>query len=318
MARFSWTFDAPTGVWKNHAISKKLRKASLAVAKIVSFTRPEPGYGKRKGESVLIQRVRNIAQPSDATFDEGDPIPVDQLLVSKTSITPVQMGRAIEIEDLAEQLNNFDLNQPIQYKLRGQMRLELDRRAAVAFKTAKIKFIPTSAAGGVFDTDGTPSTQATYNVGVEHCGVIRDYLMDTLHCDPYNESDDSYVGLGATKLLRGIKNDPLFIAWKQYLREGATLYHSEVGMIENIRWVEINHTNALSNAKGLASVLGEGLVFGNDGVALAEVEMPQLRYGIPANFGLQKAVAWYANLEFGIVWDTANDGEAKVIHITSS
>jgi len=318
MSTFSWEFDAPTGVWKNHALSSKLRYASVADSKIVGFTRPEPNYGKKKGESVTIQRIKNLTQPSDATFDEGDRIPVDSFSVSKTSITPKQMGRAVEIYDLAEQLNNFDLNIPIQKKLRQQMQLELDRRAATAFKTAKIKFIPTSLSGGTWDTDGTASTQATANIGVEHCGVMRDYLMDTLHCDPYDSGDGTYVGLGSTKLCRGIKNDPLFVSWKQYLKEGGTLYNSEVGQIEGIRWVEINHQNALDGTIGLNDVLGEGIVFGDDGVAMAEVVAPHLRAALPSNFGLEKAVAWYANLEFGIVWDTANDGEARVIHITSS
>ena len=38
---------------------------------------------------------------------------------------------------------------------------------------------------------------------------------------------------------------------------------------------------------------------------------------IPAEFGLHKAVAWYGILGMGIVWDTANDGEARIIRLTS-
>ena len=36
------------------------------------------------------------------------------------------------------------------------------------------------------------------------------------------------------------------------------------------------------------------------------------------DFGRNHAVAWYGILEFGIIWDTANAGEARIVHLTSS
>lgn len=314
----SWTYDAPSGVYKNHEISDNLRQASIAQAKIVGFTTPEPGYGTKKGEKITIFRDGNMTVPTSAQFDEGDPIPEDTLSVSSTEIQPVQLGRSAPYFDLEQQLGKFDISSRLQMNLMRQMKLVLDAKAATAFKTAKIKAIPTSSVGITWDTDGTASTSATSNVGIEHCGIIRDYLFTTLHCDPYDGGRETYVGLGSTQLMRGLKNDPLFQNIKMYLKEGDFFYLSEVGMIEGIRWVEINNTNALSQNLGTGSVLGEGLVFGDDAVALATVVDPELRAAIPGNFGLHKAIAWYANLEFGEVWPTANDGEAKIIHITSA
>jgi hypothetical protein len=90
-------------------------------------------------------------------------------------------------------------------------------------------------------------------------------------------------------------------------------------MIEQIRWIEINNTSALANNKGVAGVLGEGLVFGDDGVALAEVETPELRAAIPGNFGRYQAVAWYGVLAYGLIWNaTSTAGEARVIYITGT
>ena len=313
---FTWTADITNGVMLNNNLSKKLRMASIARTIFLGYVRPEPGYGKKKGQSVTIQRIRNMSEPTSAQLTSGTRIPIDTFALSTTSITPVELGRGVEYESLANELNNFDLESPIQKKLTQQMQLVLDTKAAAAFKTAQIKFIPTSITGGTWDTDGTASTSATANIGVDHCGTIRDYLTDTLHAEPFG--DGKYVGIGSTKLLRGIKNDPAFQDWSKYLKPGDVFYNSEVGAVEGIRWVECNHTNALSNAKGTGSVLGEGLVFGDDAVVMAEVITPHLRAAIPGDFGRTKAVAWYGLLEFGIVWDTANDGEANVIHITSS
>jgi hypothetical protein len=60
------------------------------------------------------------------------------------------------------------------------------------------------------------------------------------------------------------------------------------------------------------------VVFGSDAVAMAEVMTPELRAAIPQDFGRSKAVAWYGNLGFGLIWDTGNAGEAKVVHVGST
>jgi len=105
--------------------------------------------------------------------------------------------------------------------------------------------------------------------------------------------------------------------WHKYTDKEAK-FTGEVGKIEKIRFIETNHSDALSSAKGLNSVLGEAVFFGEDAVAMAVAEDPHLRIMSPGDYGRQKGVAWYGILEFGIIWDTANAGEAKIVHLTSS
>ena len=71
----TWTFDVPTGVYKNHTLSGKIRNAALAEAKFMQFVDPEPGYGKGKGESITIKRISNLAVPTNARLTEGVKIP---------------------------------------------------------------------------------------------------------------------------------------------------------------------------------------------------------------------------------------------------
>jgi N4-gp56 family major capsid protein len=317
MAEFTWDLDAPSGVFKNHALSAKVREAAIADTKFVQFCDVEPGYGRKKGESITISRIKNVAEPSNPRFNERDRVPIDTFAMSTVAITVSYFGRGIEFTEKSELLSHFDIKDKIQRKLKQQMQLAMDTAAAAAFKTAKIKFIPTSLAGGTFDTDGTPSTAALENLSVAHVKVIRDYLADTIHVPGWRGGEE-FIGLASTKALRGIKNDPEWMAWRQYIQPGDAFLKGEVGKIENVRFMEINHTNALSNAKGTGSVLGEALIFGDDAVAMAVVQDPELRAAIPGNFGLSQAVAWIGLLEYGLIWDTATDGEARVIHITSS
>jgi N4-gp56 family major capsid protein len=146
---------------------------------------------------------------------------------------------------------------------------------------------------------------------------IRDYMFGTLFVPPY-EGDD-YIALIATKAKRGLMSDPAWQEWHKYT-DPESKYNGEVGRIENIRFIEVNHSNALSGTKGTGSVLGECVFFGQDAVAMPVVMDPELRAeaNFGQDFGRSKAVCWYGVLAFGIIWDTGNAGEARIVHVTSS
>lgn len=312
---FSWAFDAPSGVYKNHALSSQIRKASIAETKFNQFVKPEPGYGKKKGENITIIRISNLAIPTTARLTENRDIPEDELAIATVSITVSEWGRAVPFTSFADDLSTFNLENTIQKALKDQMSIILDKACCAAFQACKIKAIPDGVASLTFDTDGTASTQATANLNVYHIEQIRDYMFSTLKVPPY-EGDD-YIGLITTKAKRGIMNDPAWEPWHRYTDPQAK-FNSEVGRMENIRFVEINNLDAMSSSKGLNGVLGEGIFFGSDAVVMAVVQDPELRAKIPEDFGRRKAVAWYGILEYGEVWNVASAGEAKIVHLTSS
>lgn len=308
-----WIPDMPSGVLRNRALSKKLRYASIAETKGMQFVKPVDGFGRHQGETVTIPRVRNISEPTSAVLGRNQKIPVDRITLSTTSITVSKFGRAVEYDEETELLSAFDPKDYVQRSLIKVMKMTLDTVVFAAFKTAQIKWSPTSANTSSIATNGTAGT-ATSNYNVWQAKQIRDYMAATIHCEPY-EGDD-YIGLFATKALRGVKDDVEFSDWRRYIQPEMAFYRGEAGMVEHIRHVEVTHTNALSNTKGTSSVLGEGLVFGEEPVLMAEVLTPELRAAIPGNFGLERSVAWFGLLAFGETWDTANDGEAKIIHVT--
>jgi|TARA_R100000750_G_C2342833_1_gene94929 N4-gp56 family major capsid protein len=316
MAQFQWTLDAPTGVFKSHAMSKRLYMAALENAVFMDFVQGVDGYGRKKGDTVTLTRIATIAEPSSPDLTEGNRIPEDTYSISTTSITVTEIGRSVPFTSFAEDLTFFDLDNGIQRRLRDQMGLSLDTKAATAFKTGKVKYAPTGLAAGTFDTDGTQSTTATANWNVFHVEEIRDYLFDTLHA-PAWEGDD-YIAIFRTLGLRGIKRDPAWEEWHKYTDPQAK-FNNEIGKIEDVRHIETNHANALSKV-GTGSVLGEGVVFGSDAVAMAEVLTPEIRaqVNVGHDFGRSNAAAWYGILNFGIIWDTANAGEARIVHVNSA
>lgn len=311
----SWTFDAPSGVYKSHSMSSELRHAAIAQTKFMQFCKPEAGYGKKKGESISITRVSNMTVPTSGRISESVRIPEDEVSISTVAITVSEWGRSVPYTSLAEDLSMFDVQNAIQKALKDQMKLVMDAACATAMKTTKVSYIPTGVASGTFDTDGTPSTTALANWNLFHVEQIRDYLYKDLLVPPY-EGDD-YIGLISTKAKRGIMNDPSFESWNKYTTPEKK-FNSEIGRLENIRFIEINNASALSNSKGSGSVLGEGIVFGEDFCVMAVALDPELRAKQPEDYGRSKGVAWYGILEFGLVWDTANAGECRGVLVTSA
>ena len=317
---FTWAYDAATGVYKSHALSGELLKLAALKFKFVPFTRKITNYARGMGETVTLPYYKAASEPTSAELDESTRIPIDQLQMGSYAITIKEWGRGVEFTSFAQDLSALDPQQGAQKVLKDQMSLCMDKAAADAFTgtTAKIIFIPTSLTGGTWDTDGTPSSSATVNLTRDHLGCIRDYMANTIHC-PFYDSE-WYIGLFATKALRGLKNDNVILAFNQYLQKGDILFRSEVGMCEQIRLIEVNHETALSDGVGAGSVLGEGVVFGEDAVGRIEVEFPHLRADVnyKADFGRRKAVVWYGTVAFAPMFQSATDREARIIRVGSS
>ena len=317
---YTWTYDAASGTYKSHAMSADLLKLAALKFKIVPFTKKVNSFGRGMGETITLPYYKSIAEPTSAQLEETTRIPIDQLQMGVYTITIKEWGRGVEFTSLAKDLSALDPETGAQKVLRDQMMLCMDTAAAKAFtgSNAKVAFIPTSLTGGVFDTDGTPSTTALVNLTKDHMGVLRDYMANVLHT-PFYEGE-WYIGLFATKALRGLKNDRVLMSFDKYLRKGDILYRNEVGMIESIRTVEINHENALSDSIGSGNVLGEGVVFGEDAVGRIEVEYPHLRADMnyKSDFGRKKAVAWYGSVAYDVLFQSADDRECRIVKIGSA
>lgn len=319
-ASFTWTYDAATGVYKNHAVSGKLLKVAARAFKFVPFTQKETSFGKGMGESITLIYYKPLTQPTSAKLDESTRIPIDQLTMGKQSITIYEWGRGVEFTDFARQLSKFDPKDAAQLQLIDQLQEAMDNAAAAEFNgtDAKVIFIPTTLTGGTWDTDGTASIQALVNVTKHHVSIIRDYMIKDLHV-PFYEGEH-YIGLMSTKALRGLRDDKVIEAWNLYLRKGDHIYRGEIGQTESVRWVEVTNESALSNSVGSGNCLGEGVIFGKDAVARIEIEYPHLRAqpNYQADFGRKGAVAWYGTVAFGVKFPTATDREARIVRITSS
>lgn len=315
MSTHNWVLDAPAGVYKNHALSADIRMAAIAQTICMQFVGTEEGLGKKKGESVTITRVSNVAVPTSDILDERSRISEDTIALSTQAIATYERGRAISYTSLSLDLSHFDLANAIQKKLKDQMKLSMDYNASVAFKAGQVKATPTGIAALTIGTSGVAPGTAVSNLNVYHVEQLRDYMFSNLLVQPM--SDGNYAMMISTKGKRGIMRDPKWEEWHKYTDQEKK-YNSEIGKLEQVRFVESNNTASFSGSLGTGSVLGEGVIFGEDAVAMGVIIEPELRAKESQDYGRSKGVAWYGDYGFAQIWgDSATAGEARSIHITS-
>lgn len=315
MAQLTWAADVPSGILKNHKLSSQIRMAATAESKFVQFFPVDEQYGKNSGDTLNITLISNITVPSSAALTEGVRISEDTMSMSSQSVTVSEYGRAVPFSSLQKDLQHFDLENAVQKNLMKQMKLSLDIAASTVAKAGQIKAIPTGVSALTFDTDGTASSAAVSNLNVYHVERIRDAMFATYLIEPIG---DEYVCLASYKALRGLKDDPDWQDWHKYT-DPAVKFKGEVGKIENIRFIEVNHTSALSDTKGTGSVLGECIFFGDDAFKMVVAQQPELRLKESDDYGRSKGVAWYGIFTFMQIWSSsATAGQARTIHVTSS
>jgi len=305
----SWQWDAPTGTYKNFALSKNIRREAMEDTVFMRFLRPEPGYGKNRGESITITRIRQL--PLAGKVSEVERLPSGRPDIETKSVTPNLWGFKIPVTEVEKRLTHFNIMEPMQAALRDQMALTMDWMGATAFKATPVKFIP-STTGGSFDTDGTPTGTADANLSVADLRTIHDYMRQTLKIPKYRNGN--YVGILSTRCARGIKNDSDYKDW-QAPTTSSPFITGMLKDVEGFTLIETNHASALADLAGSSTVCGEAVFFGADPAFLATVMDPELRMGLPEELGTQQEVGWVAHLEAGLTWDTAST--ARVIEVTS-
>lgn len=304
----SWTFDAPSGTYKNHALSNSIREAAVADSQLMAFLSPEPGYGKGKGDTVTITRFHNL--PLASTVSELDKLPEGKPVVDTKAVTVSEWGYKVPMTNFEKTLSHYDITNKTHRALKNQMRLTMDKMAATAFKDTQYKIRSTSATAYSTATNGTFDGTAQNNLAIAHLRDIHDLMSGTLKIPRW--SNGKYVGIMSTKCARGIKNDSTYETW---LSPTTSEPHITGRMkdIEGFMLLETNHFDALAELAGASTATGDAIFFGEDAGFLAVVEEPELRREIATDLGRHYYEGWVGILEAGNTWgDDANNN--RVVH----
>lgn len=312
----TWTADTPAGPFRNNFLSEQLYEASFEKAEVILWVEPVEGAGKKRGDTVNLFTMTGPAETDDGALAENIRIPETATPISAASFLIREFGKAVTWTNVWDDWAKYDLPSFVKKRLRENMRLTLDRSAGAAFKTASICYTPTGAATATIDLAGAPTVAAAAPVGVTHLQLIRDYMYGTLKA-PYFGNGDAYVGIFNWAATRAIRTDPLF---KEYyvLGHPEKLQRGEIGTVDNIKIVETNHDTVLQTVVVGAVTFGQGFVFGDEAVAFAEAQTPELRMKIADDYGRSLGCAWYGQLGFGQFHPVSNPREARIVRVTGN
>lgn len=307
-----WIADSPSGVYRDHALSDKLRMDAYADTVLSQFVRPEPGYGRGQGQSLTITRIGRLARAGRVS--EQDRLPTVRPVVTTHAVSVSEWGNKIELTEFEEDLTHFSLQPQMETALREQMAITMDYMTATALKTAPVKFTP-KVASQTFTTTGSPvAGAADRNLNVSDIEAIRDYMRQTLLAPGFR--GNRYVGVLSTRAARGLKQDPRYKDWFVY-KENRGFIDSYVASFEDMDFYETNNVDALADLAGTSTVLGEALFFGADPGGWAVIRDPELRIS-PKVFDLGRVweIGWVGTLEAFLSYPLASN--SRIVHVTSA
>lgn len=307
----SWTFHAPTGTHRNHALSSDIRRQAISDAQFMKFFRAEPGFGKKRGESVTITRIMKL--PIANRVSELERLPAGRPAIETKQVNVSQWGYKIPMTEFETQLTHFNLMDPFQAALRDQITLTMDSMCADALKLTPVKYTPLTT-GGEFVTDGTADSTSNRNLEVQDLRRLHDRLHGDLKCPKFKNG--RYVGILSTRAARGLKNDVDYKDWFAPSTNQPLITGKLASNLEGFDLYETNHTDALSDLVGASLTTGEAVFFGADAGGLVSIMQPELRTGQPEELGLFREVGWVGALDAFLVWERPS--LARCIHVTST
>lgn len=319
----NWTMAADGGHFANKPLSSKLRYVNTSQYVFRQFTRPEPGFGKGRGESIDFDKV-TMAETQGGQIGEFQDIPETKFSITKDNLQVTEWGNSIPWTGKLETLSEFNPNQPVQKVIMNDQKLVLDGAVADVMKTSDLCYIATGAAAQTWDVDGTPSTTATTNFNYFHLKEMVDAAETGIFGSGNTGKiipkmpDGKYVVILSVKAKRGLFDDPEFqeaakFSYPRKLLNGEIMEETVYGC----RFVITDNSSALSNAKG-SNAIGEALLLGDDSVIEGVALKEELRYKLAVKYGRDKGLAWYAILGFKKPWDFSSDGEEHIIRFTSA
>ena len=306
MSQQLWLTDSLGGYMGSDELSKKVRHAAQTMQRFRQFTDPEPAQGKNSGDTVLFDKISNIAT-AGGTLSETATIPKSNYTITQGSLVVNEYGNSVPYTLKVKTLAEVSVPDAVTTVLRNDMAVVLDSAVATQFQTSDYKAMIINTATTTFSSAGTAGSSAGANMSDKN---VRD-IIDKMKIINIPKVNGEYISINSTNSLRGLYD---FFEAKAQNTTMAPLAIGEVGKYYGCRFIE--ETNVLSNI--LNTYYGESVFFGSDAVREGIVIPEELRIDIPKDFGRDQATAWYALLGFVKTWDFSSDGETRIIHVSSA
>ena len=303
MAGQIWAVNSLGGFFYTQNLSKELREALQPMERFRQFCDVKNAAGKNKGETFTWDVVSDVGT-AGTTLVETNTIPETQFTITQATLTITEAGNSVPYSGKLEALSQFAVRQPVMNALRNDANKFLDRRAAIQFNNALVRYVGTSATGSATTVNGTATATNTSALNTTHIKAICD-IMKERNIPAY--VGDDYMALAWPSTFRSLKNS--LETLHTYTETGLKMiFNGEIGRYENFRYVEqTNVAKGISTDGGVTGTAWTGAnsdwcyFFGEDTVAEGLAIPLEMRAKIPTDYGRSKGVAWYWLGGYGII-----------------
>ena len=297
MAGQIWAVNSLGGFFYAQNLSKELREALQPMERFRQFCDVKNAAGKNKGETFTWDIVSDVST-AGAALVETNTIPETQFTITQATLTITEAGNSVPYSGKLEALSQFAVRQPVMNALRNDANKFLDRRAAIQFNNALVRYVGTSATGSATTVNGTATATNTSALNTTHIKAICD-IMKERNIPAY--VGDDYMALAWPSTYRSLKNS--LETLHTYTETGLKMiFNREIGRYENFRYVEqTNVAKGISTDGGVTGTAWTGAnsdwcyFFGEDTVAEGLAVPLEMRAKIPTDFGRSKGCLLYTS-----------------------
>jgi len=263
--------------------------------------------GKNRSDTVLFDKISNISTQG-GTLSETSTIPKNNYTIKQGSLVVKEYGNSVPFTLKSQVLAEVKVPDIVKTVLRNDMAKVLDSAAATQFQTSDYKAVCETTSSTVFSSNGAGGTDAGANMSDKNVRDIVD-RMKTLNIP--RADGQNYICIASTNSIRGLYD---YFESKIQYTDARPMFTGEVGTYYGTRFIE--ETNILSNS--LNADYGESVFFGADAVREGIVIPEEIRIDLPKDFGRDQGIAWYYLGGMVKTWDFSDDGETRIIHVTTS
>ena len=324
MAGQIWATNSLGGFMYADNLTDKLRETVQPTVKFRQFCDVKDAFGKHKGQLYHWDVYKDV-QTQGGTLVETNTMPESNFTIVQGTLTVTEYGNAVPYSGKLEALAQHNVRKPVMRALRRDATKAFDIGAHAQFDAAALRVVPTggtSTSAITLTTNGTATLTNSVAFGKNHAKAICDTMKERNIPSYVN---DDYYAIAWPTTLRQMKNDLESVY--QYVTEGfQMILNGEIGRYENIRYVEQTHipkggaadSTTYDPETGTADAWDNGLsdwiyFLGEDTVAEGISVPEEIRAKIPTDYGRSKGVAWYYVGGFGIIHDTSNPDDGRIV-----
>lgn len=300
-----------SGYLTNNQLTMRFQKVAQPLMRFRPFTTIEPGFGKRKGETLSWLQVSNLDSPG-GELSETDLMWETNQGLAWNSASVKFYGNSVPFTFQVQTLSEFDVKNIIRNGLLDDFAKVIDSLIERQFNATPLHYQGTSTTAGTLSTSGSASGTNNSALNFYHLSVMVDALKSR-NVPGFPEAGGDYVFIGGVKCMRNIKDSMQSI--NTYTESGyKKIVEGEIGRVDGVRFVEDRQAcdnvydatartftaTSWTNAKS-----SPGYLFGSPTVRELVVVPEEIRAKEPTNYGLSHGLAWFYAGGFKIEWTGA-------------